>query len=410
MMFGGVFTLTVTNKDIQDARLRLADIIELTPLDFSHTLSTLSNNQIYMKLENLQLTGSFKIRGAYNKMATLTAEEKAHGVVAASAGNHAQGVAYAAKLMGAPCTIVMPTVASLSKVEATRRYGATIVLYGQTYDEAYAKALDIQRETGGTYIHAFDDEKVIAGQGTIGMELLEQAPDLKAIVVPVGGGGLISGIAIAAKSLRPDIRIIGVEANGAAAFKHSLAVGHIEELNSVATIADGIAVKRPGALTFAAVSKYVDDVVLVEDEEIARAMVVLIERSKIVSEGASAAVVAAAITGKLPFTGKKTALVLSGGNVDVLLLSRIIEHGLVAAGRHLRFVTTLPDRPGALVNLLTTLAETGANIVSIEHHRLGQALGLGQVEVQLAAETRNWEHIEELKSKLHHSGYELLLR
>lgn len=402
--------MTVTLHEIQEARIRIADIIEKTPLDFSQTLSTLSQNQIYLKLENLQRTGSFKIRGAFNKMSTLTHDEKARGVIAASAGNHAQGVAYAAKWMGVPCTIVMPTVASLSKVEATRKYGAQIVLYGQNYDEAYAKAQSIKEATGATYIHAFDDEMIIAGQGTIGIEVLEQLPDLEAIVVPMGGGGLISGIAIAAKTLKPDIRIIGVEAKGAAGFKKSLAANRIEELTHVATIADGIAVKRPGVLTFAAVESYVDDVVLVEDEEIARAMVVLIERSKVVSEGASAAGIAAAITRKLPFENKKTAIILSGGNVDVLLLSRIIEHGLVAAGRHIRFVTTLPDRPGALVNLLTTVAETGANIVSIEHHRLGQALGLGQVEVQLAAEMRNWAHIEELKNKLHESGYDLQLR
>jgi threonine dehydratase len=402
--------LTVTLREIQEARIRIADIIEKTPLDFSQTLSTLSQNQIYLKLENLQRTGSFKIRGAFNKMSTLTHEEKARGVIAASAGNHAQGVAYAAKWMGVPCTIVMPTVASLSKVEATRKYGAQIVLHGQDYDEAFAKAQSIKEATGATYIHAFDDEMIIAGQGTIGIEVLEQLPDLEAIVVPMGGGGLISGIAIAAKTLKPDIRIIGVEAKGAAGFKNSLAANRIEELTHVATIADGIAVKRPGILTFDAVKTYVDDVVLVDDEEIARAMVVLIERSKVVSEGSSAAGIAAAITKKLPFENKKTAIILSGGNVDVLLLSRIIEHGLVAAGRHIRFVTTLPDRPGALVNLLTTVAETGANIVSIEHHRLGQALGLGQVEVQLAAEMRNWAHIEELKNKLHESGYDLQLR
>lgn len=402
--------MTVTLREIQEARIRIADIIEKTPLDFSQTLSTLSQNQIYLKLENLQRTGSFKIRGAFNKMSTLTHEEKARGVIAASAGNHAQGVAYAAKWMGVPCTIVMPTVASLSKVEATRKYGAQIVLHGQDYDEAFAKAQSIKEATGATYIHAFDDEMIIAGQGTIGIEVLEQLPDLEAIVVPMGGGGLISGIAIAAKTLKPDIRIIGVEAKGAAGFKNSLAANRIEELTHVATIADGIAVKRPGILTFDAVKTYVDDVVLVDDEEIARAMVVLIERSKVVSEGSSAAGIAAAITKKLPFENKKTAIILSGGNVDVLLLSRIIEHGLVAAGRHIRFVTTLPDRPGALVNLLTTVAETGANIVSIEHHRLGQALGLGQVEVQLAAEMRNWAHIEELKNKLHESGYDLQLR
>lgn len=402
--------MTITLADIQEARQRIASVIEATPLNYSNTLSGLAQNHIYLKLENLQRTGSFKLRGAFNKMSTLTAEEKTRGVIAASAGNHAQGVAYAAKLMHIPCTIVMPIGASLSKVEATKNYGAKIVQSGQSYDEAFARAQELRSETGATYIHAFDDDKIIAGQGTIGLEILEQLPDVAAIVVPVGGGGLISGIALAAKSLRPDIHVIGVQAKGAASFQHSFAAHRVQEVPSMSTIADGIAVKRPGVKTFELVQKYVDDIILVEDEEIARAMVVMLERSKVVSEGASAAVVAAAITGKLPFKGQKTALILSGGNVDVLLLTRIIEHGLVAAGRHLRFVTTIPDRPGALVQLLTMISESGANIVSIEHYRQGQALGLGQVEVQLAAETRNWDHIQQLQNKLSASGYQLLLR
>ncbi len=400
----------VTYPDIQAAAARLAQVIVNTPLDHSQTYSQLSHNHIYLKFENMQRTGSFKIRGAYNKISALADEERNRGVIAASAGNHAQGVAYAARLLHIPCTIVMPKMASLSKVEATRRYGASIVLHGQNYDDAYEKARELQNETRYTFVHAFDDPDVIAGQGTIGIELLQQNPNLDAIIVPVGGGGLIAGIAIAAKSINPNIKIYGVEASGAACFRRSLDAGDITTLESVSTIADGIAVKRPGNITWGAVRDLVDDIFVVEDEAIARTMVMLMERSKVITEGASASALTAVLTHHLPFENKQVAVVLSGGNVDVMLLSRIIEHGLVAAGRHARFVTTLPDRPGSLANMVAAVSEAGANIVSIEHHRLGQALILGQVEVDLAVETRNEEHIEELRQRFLALGYSFQMK
>lgn len=402
--------MTVSLADIKAAQENLRGICNVTPLDHSDTLSRLSCNHIYIKLENLQRTGSFKIRGAYTKITSLPVEQRAAGVIAASAGNHAQGVAYAARMLGIPCLIVMPKGATLSKVEATRSYGAQIVLHGDNYDEAYAHAEELRAQTGMTFIHAFDDERIIAGQGTIGLELLEQMPDLDAIVAPIGGGGLIAGIVIAAKSLRPAIRVYGVEAAGAACFRSSLDNHTLSSLSSVSTIADGIAVKRPGVLPWETVHHLIDDVLTVEEEEIARAMVILLERCKVVSEGASAAAVAAAISQKLPLRDKKVALVVSGGNVDVSLLSRIIEHGLVAAGRHVRFITTLQDRPGALASLVRAVADCSANIVSIEHHRLGQSLVLGQVEVQMSLETRNHAHIEQVCAEFTRRGYDFVMR
>lgn len=402
--------MTVSVEAIRAAKDHLMGVCDITPLDHSTTLSKMADNDIYIKLENLQRTGSFKIRGAYTKMIHLTEAERACGVIAASAGNHAQGVAYAARMLGIPCLIVMPTGATLSKVEATRAYGAQVVLEGDNYDEAYAHAASLQEQSGMTFIHAFDDELIITGQGTVGLELLEQLPDVDAIVVPIGGGGLIAGIAIAVKSLRPRTTIYGVEAAGAACFRTSLDNESLTALPSVSTIADGIAVKQPGRLTWETGRHLIDGVITVEDEEIARAMVVLLERCKVVSEGASAAAVAAVIGRRLPFSGRKVAVVLSGGNVDVSLLSRIIEHGLVAAGRHVRFVTTLSDRPGALAGLVRAVAQCGANIVSIEHHRLGQSLILGQVEVQMSLETRNQAHIHAICEEFSRLGYDYTMR
>lgn len=397
--------MSVTLEDIHIARHKLSGVSDLTPLNYSHTLSELSRNHIYMKLENLQRTGSFKIRGAYNKISGLEPSAREAGVIAASAGNHAQGVAYAARMLGIPCQIVMPIGASLSKIEATKRYGAQVLLSGETYDDAYAKAKELREQTGMTFIHAFDDETVVAGQGTIGLEILEQEPEIDAILVPVGGGGLIAGIATAVKALRPSVAVYGVEARGASCMRTSLDAKELVTLARVSTIADGIAVKRLGEVPWKAAVDLVDDVFVVEDEQIARAMVLLIERSKVVSEGAGAVGVAALLAGAIPLVGKKIAVVLSGGNVDVSLLSRIIEHGLAAAGRHTRIVTTLPDRPGALSALVAAIADTGANILSIEHHRLGQSIILGEAEVELSLETRNADHVQSLMDRFRSLGY-----
>jgi threonine dehydratase len=336
----------VTLADIKAARERLAGAIHKTELTYSRTFSELSGNEIYLKNENLQKTGSFKIRGALNRIATLTEEEKRHGVIASSAGNHAQGVALGATLYGIPATVVMPAGAPLAKVMATRGYGAEVVLHGDAYDDAYIKAVQIQQATGATFLHPFNDPMVIAGQGTIGLELLEDLPELDAVVVPIGGGGLIAGIATALKELRPEIKVIGVEAAGAPSMLASQRAEQVTALNSVSTIADGIAVKRPGELTFAAVQRYVDDIVTVEEDEIANAILMLLERAKVIAEGAGAAPVAAILQHKLGLQGKKVAAVVSGGNIDVNILARVIDRGLVKAGRMVQFRLLIPDQPG----------------------------------------------------------------
>lgn len=396
--------------DIQSARSRLQGIIQETPLDYSKTFSNLSKNSIYLKLENLQKTGSFKLRGAFNKIANLTAEECARGVIAASAGNHAQGVAYAAHYHNAPCTIVMPESAPLAKIAATQSYGATVVLSGNSYDDAYAHALELQKQFGYTYVHAFDDPLIVAGQGTIGLEILEQLPTTQAIIVPMGGGGLATGIAIAVKSVRPDIKVIGVEASAAACFRHALDTGRIETVPPCPTIADGIAVRRPGNLTFELAKQYIDDVLTVEEEEITRTMVLLLERSKLVAEGSGAAALAACIYGKVPADLGDVVVVLSGGNIDVTVLSRIIEHGLTESGRYLRLAVNVADKPGALRNLLEVFADLGANVLTVQHHRMGSGISLGQTEIEVDLETRDHQHIEQIFSTLGEKGYHPLNR
>lgn len=396
--------------DFLAARANLQGVIHNTPLDYSKTFSDLSHNQIYMKLENLQKTGSFKIRGAFHKIATLTEAERQRGVIAASAGNHAQGVAYGANNAGIPCIIVMPEAAPLSKVEATARYGAQVILHGSNYDEAYAKALELQQERGMTFVHAFDDPAVIAGQGTIALEVLEQLPDIDVLVAPVGGGGLIAGIALAAKLAKPDITIVGVEAAGAACMKTSIDQGEIGTLETVATIADGICVRRPGDITYQLTQQYVDHIVTVEEEEIARAMLLAIERNKLVVEGAGATGLAAALYDKLPFRDKKTAVLLSGGNVDVNFLSRIIERGLVEAGRYLRINTTVPDKPGVLQEILGIFATERANIIGIQHHRMGSRVMLGEAEVEIDIETRDHAHQDRILKRLQEKGFSVITR
>jgi threonine dehydratase len=394
-----------TLEDIQVARERIRGVAQLTPLDYSATFSALSHNNIYLKLENLQKTGSFKLRGAFNMIASLSEEERQRGVIAASAGNHAQGVAYAASYHHAPCTIVMPETASLAKITATQRYGAQVVLVGSTYDDAYQHALSLCQEYGYTYVHAFDDARIIAGQGTLGLEILEQLPTVGAVIVPMGGGGLAAGVGLALKSIRKDIKVYGVEAAQAACFRHSWDVGKLDAIDSVTTIADGIAVKRPGDLTYALAKEYVDDVVTVEEEEISRSMVLFMERCKLVAEGAAATAIAAAIYNKIPDGLGDVVVMVSGGNVDVTLLSRIIEHGLTEAGRYFRMYVTLRDKPGALRDLLDIIARMGANVLTVQHHRVGASILFGQTEVELDLETKDKSHIDSLLESLRQHGY-----
>jgi threonine dehydratase len=391
--------------DIWRAYEVLRDRVHHTPILPSRTLSAMTGAKIMLKAENLQRSGSFKIRGATYKMQRLTPAERQRGVITASAGNHAQGVAIAAREAGVPCTIVMPADAPLAKVVATQGYGATVVLHGADYDEAYEHCCELQRETGARYIPAFDDPDIIAGQGTLGLEILSDLPDVDAIVVPVGGGGLISGVAIAAKALKPDITIIGVQASGCGAVYASLKAHEIHRLPAINTIADGIAVKRPGDLTFAIIERYVDDVVLVDDEAIINAVLFLMERCKLLVEGAGAVGLAALLSGVIALPGKLIAVPLTGGNIDINLVSRFIQHGLSATGRYLVIHTLLPDRPGQLLGLLRAIAAEGVNVLDIAHHRTGVRLPIQQVEVMLTLETRDRAHCDRLLEVLRSQNY-----
>lgn len=391
---------------IEEARERLRGVAHVTPLDYSATFSELTGCRVFFKLENLQKTGSFKIRGAYNKIMSLAPAERARGVVCASAGNHAQGVAYAAARAGIAATVVMPEGAPISKIAATRGYGARVVLEGSGYDEAFARACRIQEETGAVMVHAFDDPLVAAGQGTIALELLEACPDLDAVVVPVGGGGLIAGVAVALKSLCPQVKVVGVQAAGAPAVYFSLrGGGRPTESASSATIADGIAVRRPGSFTMEVIRRYVDDVVLVEEEEIAQAILLLLERSKIVVEGAGAVPLAALLQRRLSLAHRKVALLLSGGNIDVNVLSIIIERGLAKSGRILRLRTVISDRPGSLQRLLTVVAAARANVMAVNHDRIKPRVPLKQAEVELLLETGDDAHVEAVVAALKREGY-----
>ena len=364
--------------------------------------------ELYLKTENLQITGSFKVRGAYYKMNCLFAEEKAKGVVACSAGNHAQGVALAAQKNGIKAIICLPDGAPISKVEATKSYGAEVCLVEGVYDDAYKKALQLRDEKGYTFIHPFNDEDVIAGQGTIALELIEQLPDLDAIIVPVGGGGLIAGIAYTAKTLNPRIKVYGVEAKGAPSMKNAIERGKIEELSSISTIADGIAVKKPGELTYELCSQYVDEIVTVSDDEISAAILALMEKHKLVTEGAGAVGVAAAMFGKIDLAGKKTVCLLSGGNIDVTILSRVIRRGLRMSGRTCQLMVELADKPGRLKDVSRIIADLGGNIVSVHHERAGAFTDVNGCHLRIELETRNFEHIEEIQKALTDFGFTLL--
>ncbi len=363
--------------------------------------------ELYLKCENLQITGSFKLRGAYYKMSQLTAEERAKGVIACSAGNHAQGVALAAQKNGIDATICLPDNAPISKIEMTKSYGAKVELVEGVYDDAYKRALDLAAEKEYTFIHPFDDEAVIAGQGTIGLEIIEQLPGVEAVVVPIGGGGLISGVAYAIKSLNPNVKVYGVQASGAPSMRNSVKDGHIESLSSVSTIADGIAVKTPGTLTYEICSKYVDEIVTVSDDEIAAAILALMERYKLVTEGAGAVAVAAVMFGKLPTAGKKTVCLLSGGNIDVTILSRVITRGLIMSGRMCQMTIELTDKPGQLKTVSALIADLGGNVIAVHHEHTNEGSAVTGCYLSLTLETRNAEHIVEIEQALKSKGFRI---
>lgn len=396
----------ITLDSIYRASFALKDIIRRTDLIYAPQINT--ESQIYLKPENLQYTGSFKLRGACYKIACLTDEEKKKGVIACSAGNHAQGVALGATKNGIESLICLPEGAPISKVEATKRYGAKVCLVPGVYDDAYQKALQLKEEKGYTFIHPFDDECVIAGQGTIGLELLNQLPDVEVVVVPIGGGGLISGIAYALKSLKPDVKVYGVQAQGAPSMLRSIEKAQRECLSSVSTVADGIAVKEPGEHTFKICSKYVDGIVTVTEDEICAAILALIEQQKLIAEGAGAVAVAAAMFNKVPVAGKKTICVVSGGNIDVTILSRVISRGLDMSGRTYTVTLDLYDRPGELKRVAEIVANLGGNIISVLHERNNNTSNVTACFLRLVMETRNAEHISLIRSALEKARYSII--
>lgn len=396
----------LTLDNVYKANYVLKNVVRETDVLYAPKLK--NGVDLYLKTENLQITGSFKVRGAYYKMSQLSPEEKAKGVVACSAGNHAQGVALAAQKNGIKAVICLPDGAPISKVEATKSYGADICLVEGVYDDAYQKALSLRDENGYTFIHPFDDPDVIAGQGTIALELYEQIPDMDAVIVPIGGGGLISGIAYTIKSLNPSIKVYGVQAQGAPSMANSIHDGHIEKLDSVFTIADGIAVKQPGSLTYDICSKYVDEIVTVTDDEVSAAILALMEQHKLVTEGAGAVSVAAAMFGKLPLEGKKTVCILSGGNIDVTILSRVITRGLVMSGRSCHLNIELVDKPGQLLNVSKIIAEQGGNVTAVHHEHASAGSDVNGCYLRLSLETRNHEHIEKIKKALTDFGIKIV--
>jgi threonine dehydratase len=391
--------------DVRAAAGRIAGRVHLTPCWESRTFSELCGGRVWLKYENLQRTGSYKIRGALNRILTLDAKRRKNGVIAASAGNHAQGLAVAAALAGVPATIVMPSQAPLAKVSATRGYGARVMLHGAVFDEAHAEALRVAAEEGLTYVHPFDDPMVMAGQGTVALEILSAAPEVDTLVVPIGGGGLIAGNAVAAKALKPGIRVIGVQASGANATELAFHHQFTSPLESPTTIADGLVTRAPGKLTLPIIRRYVDDVVTVSDEAIAETVVLLLERAKTVVEPAGAVALAALLSGAVEADGHVSAAILSGGNVDPNLMDRLLQFGLGAAGRHLRLRTELTDRPGALVGLSTVIANQGANVFDVVHHRIGSSRSVNVVDLELTLEVRDRAHGEALVQALRAAGY-----
>jgi threonine dehydratase len=400
--------LPVTIEDVKAARALLEGVIRDTPVQGSRPLSERVGGPVWLKCENLQRAGSFKIRGAYTRISRLSADEAARGVVAASAGNHAQGVALAASLKGIHSTVFMPEGAPIPKVQATKGYGAEVRFHGSSVDEALQAATAFAEETGAVLVHPFDHPDIVAGQGTVGLEILEQVPDVRTVVVCTGGGGLLAGIALAGKSTRPDVRVVGVQAESAAAFPASLAAGVPVPLERMSTMADGIAVGCPGPVPFCIIQELVDDVITVSEESIARALLLCLERAKLVVEPAGAAGVAALLDDPGAFE-PPVAVVLSGGNIDPLLLARVLRHGLAVAGRYLSLRARISDRPGALVQLLAEVAAADASVLEVEHVRTDPRLRVDEVEVRLQLETRGEEHCASVLDRLRAAGYPLVL-
>ena len=396
----------VTIDKIFQASVVLKDIIRPTPLAKAYGIAP--ECSLYLKPECLQNTGSFKLRGSGYKIAMLSDEEKQKGVIACSAGNHAQGVALAASKCGISSLICLPDTAPISKVEATKRYGAQVCLVPGVYDDAYNKALELKEEKGYTFVHPFDDEYVIAGQGTIGLEIMNEMSDVDAVIVPIGGGGLISGVACAIKSISPHVKVYGVQAAGAPSMYNAIHSGHVEALSAVSTIADGIAVKKPGDLTFQMVSQYVDDIALVTEDEIAAAILALIEKQKMIAEGAGAVSVAAAMFGKFPIQGKKVVSLISGGNIDVTSLSRVIDRGLMKSGRTTSLLIELVDKPGQLKDVSRIIADCGGNVTSVHHERNGDTESINGCYLRLTLETRNYDHVQEITQALKDAGFKIV--
>jgi threonine dehydratase len=396
--------LTIDN--VYRARNALNGVARKT--DVIHATKLCPGADLYLKTENLQVTGSFKVRGAYYKMTCLSEEEKARGVIACSAGNHAQGVALAAKANGIKAVICLPEGAPISKVEATKSYGAEVCLVPGVYDDAYKKALQLRDEKGYAFLHPFDDEEVIAGQGTIALEILEQLHGVDAVIVPIGGGGLISGVAYTLKTLNSNVKVYGVQAAGAPSMYNSIHSGKIETLSSVSTIADGIAVKQPGENTFKLINDYVDDIALVTEDEISSAILALIEKQKMIAEGAGAVSVAAAMFNKFPIQGKKVVSVVSGGNIDVTSLSRVIERGLIKSGRSSQLLIELIDKPGQLKDVSRIIADCGGNVTSVHHERAGDTESVNGCYLRIAMETRNYEHVQQIMEALRAEGFKIV--
>ncbi len=393
----------ISISDVYRAAKQLDNVAKKTALIHSPYFSSMSGNDVYLKPENLQNTGSFKLRGAYNKISQLSPAEKAAGVITASAGNHAQGVAFAAQQLGVKAVITMPATTPILKVEATRAYGAEVVLFGDTYDDAYNKALELQQQNGYILVHPFDDIEVILGQGTTALEIIDELKDVDAILVPVGGGGFVSGVALATKAVNPNVKVIGIEPEGAACVKHSLAKGKVSTLRQVDTVADGTAVKTPGKLTFEFIKKYVDEIITVSEFDIMSALLSLIEKHKLVGEGSGVLTLAA--LPQLPFKGKKVVSIISGGNIDISTISALIDKALIARGRIFCFAVQLPDKPGQLLKISQILADQNANVIKLDHNQAKVTDSFKKVQLEVTVETHGAEHIVEISTELEKNGF-----